>query len=658
VWFKVPNRTRVVGQDSEFANKLEVWKQRAAAAAVAPDPDTPPPKVFQPKHQLPPVQDYKSAQTAEFWSQFPHNYALAGKSTICPAKLRALAWSVGYRDLELLELVCRDLTDGADIGCRGQARNASVSTNAPSAFDFPEQITDAIADWIVAGFAAGPFSPDDRPANAKVNGIMCRQKPNGSARIILNLSAPKGDCVNDGIRSEEFPTTMSSTRKWLEVLDRAGRCCLIVKLDWASAYKHLAVRPEDVILQYFSWLGMDFAELCLVFGCRSSAGLYDRLAKLVLHIVILFSKFPAHMVCQYLDDVCAAAPEGSSSLHRFEKAYRDIAAHLGVQLAPTSDPDKAFRPTTNGVVLGVHYDTVSWTWHIPEEKLARLLQQIREIDGKTWVRQHELWSVVGRILHYAPLIPGGKFNISELISAHGSNQDRMEWVEVTAPVRRQLYFWWLMLKTTHRHTSIPLPERFPAWTFEFFTDASGGSMTSYGHGVGGIGGPFWFMVPWGYRINNGMRASDGKRLSRKLSALELLGPLICISAGRKYCRRWPVRVWVDNSGSIGVWKKGYSTRCPLCTTIVTAIGRIAAAIGCTFTVDKITRCSTTGAILADELSKGRFAAFRAKLPHSWVLNLEPAWIPPAILQWIHNPIVNPDLGDAILRDMQQRDGFL
>jgi hypothetical protein len=473
VWFKVPNRTRVVGQDSEFANKLEVWKQRAAAAAVAPDPDTPPPKVFQPKHQLPPVQDYKSAQTAEFWSQFPHNYALAGKSTICPAKLRALAWSVGYRDLELLELVCRDLTDGADIGCRGQARNASVSTNAPSAFDFPEQITDAIADWIVAGFAAGPFSPDDRPANAKVNGIMCRQKPNGSARIILNLSAPKGDCVNDGIRSEEFPTTMSSTRKWLEVLDRAGQRCLIVKLDWPSAYKHLDIRPEDVILQYFSWLGMDFTELCLVFGCRSSAGLYDRLAKLVLHIVILFAKFPAHMVCQYLDDVCAAAPEGSSSLHRFEKAYRDIAAHLGVQLAPTSDPDKAFRPTTNGVVLGVHYDTVSWTWHIPEEKLARLLQQIREIDGKTWVRQHELWSVVGRILHYAPLIPGGKFNISELISAHGSNQDRMEWVEVTAPVRRQLYFWWLMLKTTHRHTSIPLPERFPAWTFEFFTDASG-----------------------------------------------------------------------------------------------------------------------------------------------------------------------------------------
>ena len=65
---------------------------------------------------------------------------------------------------------------------------------------------------------------------------------------------------------------MSSTRKWLQVLDKAGRGALIMKLDWASAYKHIAVRPEDIDLQFFSWLGMDFAELCLVFGCRSSAG--------------------------------------------------------------------------------------------------------------------------------------------------------------------------------------------------------------------------------------------------------------------------------------------------------------------------------------------------------------------------------------------------
>ena len=66
---------------------------------------------------------------------------------------------------------------------------------------------------------------------------------------------------------------MSSTKKWLAVLDIAGRGCSMLKLDWASAYKHIAVRTEDIVLQYFSWLGMDFVELCLMLGCRSSAGL-------------------------------------------------------------------------------------------------------------------------------------------------------------------------------------------------------------------------------------------------------------------------------------------------------------------------------------------------------------------------------------------------
>lgn len=627
-------------------------------ATCSQDPALPPPKTFKPKHVIPAISDYKAAQSPDFWAGFPKNDSLVGKSTICPQKLRNLAWSVGFKNQHLVDTVCKDLTDGADIGCRGAARAASVSTNAPSAFDFPAQITDAVADWLVSGFAAGPFDPALRPANAKINGMMCRQKPNGSARIILNLSSPKGACVNDGINNEEFPTSMSSTKKWLEVLDRAGRECSMLKLDWASAYKHIAVRPEDIPLQYFSWLGMDFVELCLVFGCRSSAGLYDRLAKLVLWLVILFSLFPAHMVCQYLDDICAAAPKGCGSLAVFEKAYRAVAQQLGVLLAPTTDPDKAFSPCTCGVVLGVRYDTVAWTWCIPPEKLARLLNQIRTVFCAEKIRQHEVWSLVGRILHYAPLIPGGRFNISELIKAQSSSTDRLAWVEVTAPMKQQLHFWWILIKTTDGVTSIPAPDRFPAWTFEFHTDASGGSTLSSGHGTGGVGGPFWFIVPWGKRINSGMRAADGKRLNRKLSALELIGPLICISAGRQFCRLRPVRVWVDNAGSVGIWKKGYSTSCPLCSTLVRAIGRVAAALGCTFTIDKITRRSVIGAALADELSKGRLLAFRQQLPADWSLDPDPAWIPPAILDWIDRPRPNLELGDAILQDLRRRDGFI
>ena len=187
--------------------------------------------------------------------------------------------------------------------------------------------------------------------------------------------------------------------------------------------------------------------------------------------------------------------------------------------------------------------------------MARLLQQIRNTLAADRLLLHDVWSLVGRILHYASLVPGGKFNISELIKAHGSSADRTTWVDLNSTFKRQLHFWWTMLKTVDNVASIPAPDRFPAWTVEFFTDAAGGSLISTGHGTGEHSGEFWFYAPWGHRINCGMRGHDGKRFSRKLSALELVGPLICIAAGRHLCRHRPICIWVDNAGSVGIWRK-------------------------------------------------------------------------------------------------------
>jgi hypothetical protein len=558
-----------------------------------------------------------------------------------------------------LEAVCRDLENGADIGCRGEARSPTVSSNASSAYDCGPEVTDAIAGWVEDGIAAGPFNPADRPSDAKVNGVMCRIKPNGTARIILNMSAPKGHSVNDGINADDFPTSMSSTSKWLEVLDRAGKHATMAKIDWAAAYKHIAVRKDDIPIQYFHWLGKDFVELMLIFGGASSAGIYDRLAKTVLDFVLRYARFSPDMAIQYLDDVCVAAPAGCTSLATFEAAYRAIAADVGVKLAPTTDPEKAFCGATAGVILGVRYDTNSWTWSIPEEKLARVLAQLQTGLSQESLPQHEVWSLVGRILHYAPLVPCGKFNIGELIIAGATSKDRNHTVAMTADIRRQLYFWWLMLKTTSGLASIPSPaNRFPAWTVEYYTDASGGSALSAGHGTGGIRDDFWFMVPWSPKINSGAKHSDGRRLCRKLSALELVGPLICISSDLEHCRGKPVRFWVDNSGSVAIWRKGYSTRCQLCTILVKAIGRIAAKAGCTVTIDKITRVSNDGAILADELSKGRFTTFKSKLPDGWTIRQEPAWIPPSILAWIALPTADHNLGDKIISDITRKFGHL
>jgi hypothetical protein len=626
----------------------------ATQAAKMPDWPLPPPKIFKPKYQLPLIEDYKAEAPAEFWEIFPDREPGAGHSLVSEQKLREAQMEAKLEAGPVFEAVCRDIREGADIGCRGQFREQSGSSNAPSAFEYAAQVTDSIAAWVDKGFVFGPLNKDQLPPGAKVNGIMCRPKPNGSARVILNLSAPKGRSVNEGIDKREFPATMSSTGKWIAVLNKAGRGAWMAKCDWAEAYKHLAVRQQDICLQYFSWLGKYFAEVCLVFGAVSSAGLYDRLAKVVLSIVIVLASFSKEMVCQYLDDACAAAPASrKDELEKFYATYQEVAARVGVLLADTSDPDKAFGPSTNGVILGVEYDTVAWTWRIPQEKAARFMLQLRELAAAQTVRQDEIWKIVGRVIHYASLFPAGKFNIDYFMEANKRPTERDFPVPISSGLRRQALFWIFIIKLCSGTVGIPDPTAgFPAWTIEVFTDAAGGSLSGLGRGCGGVSGPWWFYLRWPRKINCGVKAADGKKLSKKLSALELVGPLVAISAAGQLGPGLPMRVWVDNIGSVLIWKKGYSSSCALCNTIVKAMGTIAAALSCRLTVEKTRRCSSKPAILADALSKANFRAFWAARPPG--SNVDPFRVPPSILAWVANPKADDELGTKVLRDLGLR----
>ena len=95
------------------------------------------------------------------------------------------------------------------------------------------------------------------------------------------------------------------------------------------------------------FMAREIVELCLVFGCASAAGIFDRAAKVVLSLVLLASGFPGEMTVQHLDDVCAADQAGSKRLLVFDDSYKKIAHIIGVKLAPRDDPEKSFGPTTS-----------------------------------------------------------------------------------------------------------------------------------------------------------------------------------------------------------------------------------------------------------------------------------------------------------------------
>ena len=644
----------IAGYSQQKRGVWNRWRKAFEEAAAAGAPPVPAQKIFKPRFPgIRRLQSYESDPGNEFWSTFPSNLSEEINPLFDGEALKKLAGTLKVKDMVRVDRVAGNLANGADIGCRGIYRAATFSKNAASAYEAGWEVTDAIAGWIEDGYAYGPVSEEDVPAGAKVSGIMVRKKPNGAARVILNLSAPKGMSVNDGIAAEEFPAVMSSTEAWLKVLNKIGRGAWITKTDWASAYKQIPVRGEDTDLQWFQWAGKYFKELALIFGAKSSAGIFDEAAKVVLELVCLLAVFPLEQVCQHLDDACAASGDLAAITH-FDECFMQVAQQVGVKLAPRDDHDKTFGPCKKGVVFGVEYDTDEWTWALRPDKLARIVATVREAISSEMLEAKQVQSLAGKLINVRPLIPAGKFNIDRIMMML-ADSSRGDAVRVTEEGRRQLRYWEVALLACNGRLSIPDPSlKTPPWALELFTDAAGGTLENPGRGCGGVLGRQWFYIPWSARVNAGSWKVAGKKVGRKLSALELVGPLAGLVLFAETCRSRPLRIWVDNAGSVGVWRKGYSSYCGLCTTIVKAISVVAAGLGCHVDILKVSRCSGQGAIMADLISKASFNELRQRSQEwGWEMEAAPATIPRVLMEWVCLPRPDDELGHRILAHLAQ-----
>ena len=67
-------------------------------------------------------------------------------------------------------------------------------------------------------------------------------------------------------------------------------------------------------------------------------------------------------------------------------------------------------------------------------------------------------------------------------------------------------------------------------------------------------------------------------------------------------------------------------------------------------VEKVTRCSTAGAVLADLASKGRCKEmFQYAGAQGWRLDATPAAVPEVLLKWVCLPAVDDELGHRVLQ---------
>ena len=243
-----------------------------------PLPPRHPKKEFKPDNpEVVVLDDYSKAPGKDFWKKFPKNKNIRGGTPykIKVDKIEELIVEAGEPEqlVTLFEEVKSDIVNGADLKVE-PGYKPTVSKNAASAFKDGKYVTDAVASGLKNKIFAGPFKKEEVPAGVTVNSLQTAPKPNGKVRIILNQSSPEGASVNDFIDKRHYPSDMGGIKEIVWALNACGRGALFAKCDWNAAYKHVSVTRSQLCYQWFMWLTMFFVELCLIFGCTSSVGLY------------------------------------------------------------------------------------------------------------------------------------------------------------------------------------------------------------------------------------------------------------------------------------------------------------------------------------------------------------------------------------------------
>ncbi|GAV06504.1 hypothetical protein RvY_16479 [Ramazzottius varieornatus] len=94
------------------------------------------------------------------------------------------------------------IDNGADIGFNGP-RYPRFTKNSATAREFSEVLLKSITKEVASGHSVGPFSSPPFP-NFVVSSLGVREKKTGGHRIIMDLSRPFGDSVNDHISPEDY----------------------------------------------------------------------------------------------------------------------------------------------------------------------------------------------------------------------------------------------------------------------------------------------------------------------------------------------------------------------------------------------------------------------------------------------------------------------
>ena len=370
---------------------------------------------------------------------------------------------------------------GVKIGYDGP-RSLIKAKNLPSAYKHPHIIDAELAKECAAGRILGPLSSSPFPT-LHCSGLGAVPKKNGKWRMIMHLSAPTGQSINDHISKEQYSLQYSSVEDAVKILTALGKGALMAKVDLKSAFRVVPVHSTDWDLLGISWRNAFYIDTCLPFGLRSAPFLFNQFAEALQWI--LAHNYGLHWLIHYLDDYFIAGPPCTHLCQEYLDCFLRVCQRLGVPVAM----DKVEGPLTTLVFLGLELDSTLQHIRLPQEKLKQLQQELQLWKECKKTTKRNLLSLIGKLAFAARAVPAGRLFTRRLIALSSKVTKLHHRIRLNKEARRDIT-WWQEFLPGWNGTAKFITEDVDAHDLDLYTDASGK------HGCGAYYKGAWFFYKW------------------------------------------------------------------------------------------------------------------------------------------------------------------
>ena len=320
------------------------------------------PKIVTPSHPLYSVQG-PSLETPRVFNPLPSN------TYPCVVNVNRFEFLLKNHPNRIhVEYILDGLRNGFDIGFLGSSI-ATQPKNLRSATQLQPLLAQAVEKEVKRGHTAGPFTtPPFSITHCSPIGAV--EKDDHTCRLIMDLSHPLGQSINENIPKEPFSVKYSKFDDAVSMVLQRGRGCFMSKLDIKHAFRIIPVHSSQWHLLCYFFEGFWYVDLVLPFGLRSSPAIFCQFADLVRWVLDNCYKIP--MVVNYSDDFFQVSGQelvvAKYELDTIRQAFCD----MGIPLAP----DKIFGPCHRLPYLGILIDSVAMTMEVTVERYQECMSTL------------------------------------------------------------------------------------------------------------------------------------------------------------------------------------------------------------------------------------------------------------------------------------------